>query len=331
MAGVSIAASCILIASAVFTPYGQKNRGNISVHISPGDGLNVIAAKLERKDLIYSRFLFKWFSIALGNRKSYKSGEYLIKDRVSMLHLVKLLDAGSAILLKVTVPEGLRMDEIFNLFIKAGLINTRKLPLICRDREFIRSLGLKRDLVSLEGLLFPETYLFSKDVSEQTILRTMVRTFIQNIPEGFGKQAENVGLSFYEAVILASIIEKETSVANERKIIASVFHNRLKSNMRLQTDPTVIYGIKNFNGNLTRKQLRVKTPYNTYLNHGLPPTPIANPGLESLIAAVQPAKTDYLFFVARGDGTHKFTRNYKDHDQAVTEFQLKRRRHYKSY
>ena len=159
----------------------------------------------------------------------------------------------------------------------------------------------------------------------------MIKTFLRNIPKDYEQLANKVGLTYYEALILASIIEKETSIASERRIISSVFHNRLTKNMRLQTDPTVIYGIKNFDGNLTRRQLRTKTPYNTYIVEGLPPTPICNPGLASLMAAVQPVSTSYLFFVAKGDGTHKFTTNYRDHYRWVRKFQKGRRTNYRSF
>jgi UPF0755 protein len=184
---------------------------------------------------------------------------------------------------------------------------------------------------TLEGFLFPETYKFSKASTEKTILKKMVDTFFQKLPVNYEQLAKKVGLTFYEAIILASIIEKETSVPAERTLIASVFHNRLKQRMRLQTDPTVIYGIKNFDGNLTRKQLRTRTPYNTYINYGLPPTPIANPGLESLMAAVKPANSNYIYFVAKGDGTHAFSVNYQQHKRAVAKFQRRRKRNYRSF
>jgi UPF0755 protein len=132
-------------------------------------------------------------------------------------------------------------------------------------------------------------------------------------------------LTVHEVVTLASIIEKETGDPSERPLIASVFHNRLKKRMRLESDPTVIYGIKNFNGNLTRKDLRTRTPYNTYMNRGIPPGPIANPGLASIEAALYPADTGYLFFVAKKDGTHYFSTNIKDHNRAVYRYQLRRR------
>ncbi|NQU64994.1 MAG: endolytic transglycosylase MltG [SAR324 cluster bacterium] len=322
----------ILIMLGVLTiPFGGKTDRTTYIEIEQGESLTRIAANLEKRDLVISKSLFKWASFFLGKRKSIKSGEYEIIGPISTFALIRLLSKGTTILKKITIPEGLRMNEIFELLTKSGLGTHEKYRIFSRQKAFIQSLGLGTQTVSLEGFLFPETYLFSKNTSAQTVIRTMVKAFFDNIPDNYEDLAKSVNLTFYEAVILASIIEKETGASSERKLIASVFHNRLKHNMLLQTDPTVIYGIENFNGNLTRKQLRTGTPYNTYVVNGLPPTPIANPGLASLDAAVHPDDTDFLFFVAKGDGTHKFTSNYKDHEHAVTKYQLKRRRNYKSF
>ena len=329
--GIALLVSVLILIGTMVLPLRGQTGQTAYVEIKKGASLNRIATNLEKQDLVVSKFLFKWASFFLGKRKSIKSGEYKIVGRVSTFSLIRLLSKGNTILKRVTIPEGLRMDEIFELLSKTGLGTREKYQLYSRQKTFIQSLGLGDQTVSLEGFLFPETYLFSKHTSSQTVIRTMLKAFFDNIPDDYGARAKAVELTYYEAIILASIIEKETGASSERKLIASVFHNRLKQKMRLQTDPTVIYGIKNFNGNLTRKQLRTRTPYNTYLVKGLPPTPIANPGLASLTAAVQPAKTDYLFFVAKGDGTHKFTNNYRDHEQAVKKYQLRRKRNYKSF
>ncbi len=320
-----------VVFAAVFAPLGGNRSKKVSVIIQKGDGLTTISRKLEMHGLIGSRFLFKWTSILLGKRKSFKSGKYEVKGKISTFELINLLDKGISSLLKITIPEGLRVKEVLGILKNTSFNNNGNYSQICNDPEFMKSLGLPANITSLEGFLFPDTYKFSEEISERTIIRTMIRTFFKSVPKNYKIKAEKVGLSYYEAIILASIIEKETSIPSERRIIASVFHNRLKRDMRLQTDPTVIYGIKNFDGNLTRRQLRKRTPYNTYVISGLPPTPIANPGLASLIAAVEPAKTDYLFFVAKGDKTHKFTNNYQDHARAVKAFQKRRKANYKSY
>ncbi len=325
---VSVSLSWVIILNV---PYGSDSREKVLIIIQKGDGLSKITRKLKNEQLVYSAFLFKWSSFILGKSKNFKRGEYHLKGRSSILELIKTLDKGSNVRVRVTIPEGLQMKEVFSVLRKSELKNKGEYESYCFNRKFIDEFEYSKNAKTLEGFLFPETYLFATDTSERTILKTMVKTFNTNIPKNYEQKARKNGLTFYQAIILASIIEKETSVSSERKIIASVFHNRLKKNMKLQTDPTVIYGIKNFDGNLTRKQLRTKTTYNTYINHGLPPTPIANPGLESLIAAVQPADTEFIFFVAKGDGTHKFTKNYREHKKAVNEFQKRRKNKYKSY
>lgn len=322
---------CAALFFSSYLPYQSDTPGSKSLFIRNGDGLNVIAAKLKRQDLIRSKHYFKWFSVLMGKRRSYKRGEYVIPENVSVMDLVRILSEGKTILIPVTFPEGQRMSEMFSLLKSKGYQNEGKYDQLSRSISFINSLKRPIDAVTLEGLLFPDTYKFSKDSSEKMILTTMVNTFFKKLPDNYNEMAANVGLSFYEAVILASIIEKETGVASERNLISSVFHNRIKQRMRLQTDPTVIYGIKNFDGNLTRKQLRTDTPYNTYINFGLPPTPIANPGMAALMAAVNPAKTNYIFFVAKGDGTHEFSIDYKSHKIAVTKYQKRRNKQYRSY
>lgn len=329
--GIAILVGVIMIIGILTFPFGGQTGRTVLVEIKKGESLNRIAANLERQDLVISKSLFKWTSFFLGKRKSIKSGDYEIVGRISTLALIRLLSKGTTILKKITIPEGLRMTEVFRLLTKSGLGNQEEYLLYSMNKSFIESLGLNGQIVSLEGFLFPETYLFSIHTSAKNVLRTMVKAFFDHVPVDYADRAKDVNLTYYEALILASIIEKETGASSERSLIASVFHNRLRQNMRLQTDPTVIYGIKNFNGNLTRKQLRAKTAYNTYIVKGLPPTPIANPGLAAMVAAVHPAKTDYLFFVAKGDGTHEFTSNYQDHDYAVTKYQRRRRRNYKSF
>ena len=315
----------------IFVPHGNENKKTTTVHINNGDGLNTIARKLEKQGLVGDAAFFKWISFLLGKRRSYKSGEYQIDGKISMIDLIDLLDKGQTALISVTIPEGQRFLEIVTVLQQKGFINLNKFIMLCSNRDFIDSFNITPKINMLEGFLFPETYKFSKSESDYTILKTMVRTFHRNIPKNYEQLAGNVGLTYYEAVILASIIEKETGFASERGTISSVFHNRLGKKMRLQSDPTVIYGIKNFNGNLTKRHLRTKTPYNTYVVEGLPPTPICNPGLASLMAAVQPAPTSYLYFVAKGDGTHKFSTNYRDHYRSVRKFQKRRITNYRSF
>ena len=175
-----------------------------------------------------------------------------------------------------------------------------------------------------EGFIFPETYSFSRPVTAHEIVERIVEEGRKRLDErlkGWKERGQQLGFNPYQVLVLASIIEKETGKPEERGVISSVFHNRLRIAMPLQSDPTVIYGIQNFDGNLTKEHLKTPGPYNTYLNTGLPPTPICNPGLDAIKAAVYPEDTDYLYFVGKGDGSHQFSATYKEHQRAVDNFQ----------
>ncbi len=320
----------VYLIGTIFHPLGPENRDTTLI-VNQGDSLNRITRKLSQKNVIRSSSVFKWYSIVLNKNRLYKSGVYQIKGRISISQLSTLLAKGSDQLTRITIPEGWSKKEIFNYLDKRGIGDSKRYHKLSVDKNFIRRLNLPVELTTLEGFLFPDTYQFSKTTREKSVLSIMVRNFLKRMPKNYEKMAARVGLDYYQSIILAAIIEKETGAANERTLISSVFHNRLKKKMKLQTDPTVIYGIKNFDGNLTRKLLRKKSPYNTYIIFGLPPTPIANPGLSSIYAAIQPAKTEYLYFVAMGNGQHKFSSNYRDHNQAVTRFQKRRLRNYRSY
>lgn len=333
--GILMLSGCVacfvLLGAMAILPHQSKLPVPKTLVINKGDRLSLISAKLKQQDLIWSQRFFKWYSIVMGKTANYKHGEYLIEREVSVTDLVKILEEGRTVLVPVTFPEGLRMTEIFSILQDKGYENKGEYSALSNSPEFIKALGYQIEANTLEGFLFPDTYKFAKSSVESTILATMVKTFFQKIPKNYEQLAAKVNLTFYEAVILASIIEKETSVGSERPLISSVFHNRLQKKMRLQTDPSVIYGIENFDGNLTRKLLKTNSPYNTYIRFGLPPTPIANPSLDSLIAAVQPNKTEYIYFVAKGDGTHVFTSNYDDHKNAVIKYQQRRNSRYRSF
>ncbi|MDH4101573.1 MAG: endolytic transglycosylase MltG, partial [Nitrospirota bacterium] len=192
-----------------------------------------------------------------------------------------------------------------------------------KDRNFAKTFGIEG--ATFEGYLYPDTYNFEKGVTPDEIITKMTQKFLSVYNAEIAPTAKTRKISMTGLVTLASIVEKETGAGAERDMVASVYRNRLKRRMRLQSDPTVIYGIEKFNGNLTRKDLATKTPYNTYTNYGLPPGPIANPGRASLLAALNPADTDYLYFVSMNNGTHRFSKTLKEHNAAVDEFQRSRR------
>ncbi|MBN2126167.1 MAG: endolytic transglycosylase MltG, partial [Deltaproteobacteria bacterium] len=223
----------------------------------------------------------------------------------------------------VTIPEGLTASQIGALLEEKGLADKGGFLDLIRDPRLIKDYGLRGD--SLEGYLYPDTYHFARGIPVQRIIDTMVKRF-HELVDPLQDRARQVGMELEEVISLASIVEKETGLARERPLIASVFLNRLKRGMRLESDPTVIYGLKDFDGNLTREDLRHNTPYNTYTRRGLPPGPIANPGLDSIRAVLSPAETNYLYFVSKNDGSHHFSATLAEHNRAVVKYQKKRRR-----
>ncbi|MCK5836588.1 MAG: endolytic transglycosylase MltG, partial [Desulfobacula sp.] len=218
---------------------------------------------------------------------------------------------------------GLNIKGIADLMETAAFCTNTSFSDLCHDRSFANSLGIRS--TTLEGYLFPDTYFFPKHTSCEDIIRTMVGHFNHTFTQKWQTRTKALGFSVHEIVTLASMIEKETGDASERPLIASVFHNRLKKNMRLESDPTVIYGITDFDGNIKRKHLKIPTPYNTYQIKGLPQGPIANPGALSIQAALYPARTQYLFFVSKKDTTHQFSKTFQEHNQAVKTYQLRKK------
>lgn len=255
-----------------------------------------------------------------GLSNSIQAGELMFRTDMTPREALDVLVRGKAVSYQVTIPEGYNVRMILTLLAEKGLGDLERFRSLAKDPEFVRGLGVPAD--SLEGFLFPDTYSWPKGLSEEDILRQMVARYHSVFTEGMRARAREIGMTEVEVVTLASIIEKETGVPEERDRVSAVFHNRLKKGYRLQTDPTVIYGLKNYDGNLTKKDLSTDHPYNTYTRSGLPIGPIANPGKASLEAALYPAKVNYLYFVARGDGTHVFSNTLVEHNRAVAVYQL---------
>jgi len=317
--------------SLLWAPYHGAQSPSVQVSIKAGSSLKQISNQLDRAQVIRSKNAFFWAARIKGVAPRFRQGVYRFDHPLSAFEVMAILVRGEEHLLQITIPEGYRMTEIFALLRASGFTNPGQYETWATKKSFIDSLKLPGNPKSLEGFLYPETYRFSPSTSERAVLRHLVKTFKDHLPPRYAARAKSVGLSPYQAVTLASIIEKETGKGTERPLISSVFHNRMKIKMRLQTDPTVIYGIKNYKGNITRKHLRTYSIYNTYMIPGLPPTPIASPGLAALNAAVSPAKTKFLYFVGKGDGSHQFTKTLRAHNNAVRKFQHRRRKDYRSY
>ncbi len=297
---------------------------DVVYEVAPGNGFNAIAKDLEYKGLIKNSMLFTVYARIKGSRSQLKVGEYLLRTNMTPKEVLEVITSGKSIARSFTVSEGLSIYEIADLYQKQGFGTAEEFMRQVRDPSLIQSLlGERR--ASLEGYLFPETYMLTKYTNTRALISNMVKRFLYVYDEAV-KDAAVQGWSRHQVVTLASIIEKETGAPEERPIISSVFHNRMAKRMRLQTDPTVIYGKAEITGKLeiriSRKDLQTATAYNTYVIYGLPPGPIANPGKEALQAAVNPENTPYIFFVSQNDGTHVFSETYKQHNDAVRRFQL---------
>ncbi len=301
----------------------DPDAGSVTFKIAPGEGFGAVTHKLYTRGLCKHPDKFKFIARYKGYDKKIRAGEYTLSAAMSPLQILQKLVSGKVRLHRLTIPEGYTLAQIADVVAGVRLCSSADFSKAAADPALMAALGLTAR--NLEGYLYPDTYFFPGSVTALEIARAMTQRFDTVFTPAWKKRAAELKLSVHAIVTLASIIEKETGAAFERPLIASVFHNRLKRKMRLETDPTVIYGIPNFNGNLTRKDLATTTPYNTYVIRGLPPGPIANPGAKSLEAALYPADTKYLFFVSKKDSTHQFSTNIKDHNKAVRKYQLRRR------
>jgi UPF0755 protein len=288
-----------------------------------GSSLGRIADILHQAGVVDHPRLFMLAARLSGMSGRLRAGEYRLSPAMSYRRILESICRGKVLLRALVIPEGFTMHQIVRRAAARKLLNLDQALALLTDRDFIKSLGLKAP--SLEGYLFPTTYLLPKNLGARAALTVMVRRF-QAVWRELAPQAKARGLSQRQAVILASIIEREAMLDSERPLISAVYHNRLKKGMRLQADPTVIYGMARFDGNLRKRDLGEDTPYNTYVHPGLPPGPICSPGRASLEAAVEPARTKDLYFVARGDGSHQFSRSYRAHVNAVNRYQRRRRR-----
>lgn len=305
----------------------------VSIEVRQGESLTFAVRRLHQEGVLSGSAFIRLLATLRGDAKRIKAGDYVLTGNESAGELLDFLVAGKAKFISLTVPEGFSLRDIAGRLESIQLADNTEFLSLATDPEFIRSLNLPGHLnlpipkfPTLEGLIYPETYFLHRGVSPQLMLRQMVDQYTKRAHDFVVKNAGQVGMEPYQVLILASIIEKETGLGSERRRISAVFHNRLRKKIRLGSDPTVIYGIKDFDGNLTRLHLRTVTAYNTYKIYGLPPTPIANPGMASLKAAVNPEKVDYLYFVSKGDGSHFFSKDLKTHNRAVWKYQKRRHR-----
>jgi UPF0755 protein len=292
--------------------------GGAFVIVREGDGVAEIARRLENAGVIRSALLFRVRARLAGRDRMIQPGAYRFETAGDMGRVLQVLAAGVEPI-EVTIPEGLTVREIASILAAHGLGSAESFRCFASDADFLLAAGVPGP--QLEGYLFPDTYRFPPHPDPSDILETMVRRFHERFDTDHHQRAARRHLSVNQVITLASIIEKETGKLSERPLIAAVFTNRLRLGMPLQSDPTVIYALPDFDGDLTRADLARPSPYNTYVTGGLPPGPIANPGLAAIDAALAPTDSPALYFVSRNDGSHEFSVTLAEHNRAVARYQ----------
>jgi UPF0755 protein len=311
----------ILLDALVFlvlprTILGEQKR----VFIPKGSTFKEVVHILDEDGILRSPTRFYLMARLMGVTGRVQAGEYELSTAMIPPLILHRLVTGDVVKYRVTIPEGYTVRQIALRLEDEGIIDDQEEFLSpAFSADFAAGLGIAGK--SVEGYLFPDTYLFPKGVVPAEVLKTMVGKFKQVYGPDCSRRAAALGMTDREIVTLASIIEKETGVSEERPLISAVFYNRLKRGIPLCSDPTVIYGIAGFDGNLRKSDLEKRTPYNTYLKKGLPPGPISNPGRSSILAALYPAPVQYLYFVSRNDGSHQFSNTLREHNEAVWRYQ----------
>jgi len=300
-------------------PEGRESR---MVRILPHWGTGQIAQELKEKGIIVSPWAFQAVVFLRGTGTRLQIGDYAFPPGMSLLDVLKKLESGDIFHVTVTIPEGWTVREIARYLEARGLASEERFWQLAHDQELLRRYGIRGS--SLEGYLFPDTYYLRRGMKEEEIIDRMFKRFLQIYAQECQGKAASLGWTRHQVVTLGSLIEAETPAEEERELVSSVFHRRLKIGMPLQCDPTVMYALWGREGKrarLTRRHLTFPSPYNTYVHRGLPPGPICNPGAASLRAAVSPRPSPYLYFVSKGNGSHHFSSNLYQHYRAVLRYQ----------
>jgi len=318
--GILFLVAVLMIYSAALINYSfssidREGKKVVTVDIPTGSGFLQIAEILTREGIVRNRVFF--YSLAVIKRaiRTIRAGEYEFSTSMTPLEVINKLIRGEIKIYRVTIPEDFSLKEIAERLAYYKLIHEEDFFDLAEDEDFLQSLNI--EAASLEGYLFPDTYFFNRSTSTRQILRTMVNRFWKKVTPEMIAKAKSKGFNLHEFVTFASIVGRESGNSEEKPLIAAVFANRMKKKMPLQSDPTAVYDLENFNGKILRSHLKRKSPYNTYIIVGLPPGPIANPGIDSLKAALDPAPVDYLYFVSKRDGSHFFSSSLTEHNEAV--------------
>ncbi len=309
-----------------YFPYHAGTQSSTIIEVQKGISPNDLTKKLVSHGVISSGKDFIWLGRLTRQWGRVKAGEYQVSPGMSPMQIFSTLTSGISVIYPITVREGENLYEIAESLADKKLINSpEEFTRLCFDQEFIASFPRFKDAPpkSLEGFLFPDTYNFNHSLTKYDIARQMVRHFFDYWKAEHDTRSATLGMTPSQIITLASMIERETGAPEERPLISSVFYNRIRKKMRLQSDPTTIYGIwKRYRGNLLKADLMEKNEYNTYQVPGLPVGPISNPGALAIQAALYPTQSSFLYFVSHNDGTHEFTSTYEAHLAAVRKFQL---------
>jgi UPF0755 protein len=312
--GIIILLFCIYVSIQLFVPSNIGNI-NIEVHIPEGSSYKQAIEILSKNRLLRDKNLFLLIGKITSVDRRIKAGYYSFWGNMSPYEIFKKLVEGKIIESDITIVEGDSLSEIAKKLEENKIMTIEKFESLSRNRDFLKSLNI--DAPSLEGYLFPETYRIPKGSKPEAVLSLMVNMLRKHFDEPLINRLRDLNMSENQLLTIASIIEKEAVVDEERPLIAAVFYNRLKKGMPLQADPTAIYGVKSYRNKITRSDLRSRTHYNTYVIKGLPPGPICSVGIKSIRAALFPAGVPYLYFVSNRDGTHYFSKTLDEHIKAI--------------
>lgn len=307
------------------SPY-KGYEGSVKLEIPGGSTVTDIAVILKEKKIIPNYLYFRIYYKLFHSGSFFKTGEYNFSKPITIEQIIQKLIKGDVVLYKITIKEGMTIDETAEYLSQNHGINFERFHNNAMNASLISDIDEEAE--DLEGYLFPETYMISKGTNPGELLRTMVNNFRQSFSESYRIRAGELDLSIREILTLASLIEKETAFREERFLISSVFHNRLRIGMPMGCDPTIIYALKKegkWDGDIRWKDLKMDSPYNTRIHRGLPPGPICSPGIQSIEAALFPENTKYLYFVAKDRKRHYFSKNLKEHNWAVRKYILKKR------
>ncbi|MBN1154495.1 endolytic transglycosylase MltG [candidate division KSB1 bacterium] len=312
-----------LMERTVLPPVHPPEGQDVTVRIRPGSGVTDIARLLKEQGIIQDidDFIFTAKLFRLSDK--LKAGQYQLPTDLSNYGVLKILTEGKVAQLKIVIPEGYTSRQIASLFRRELEIDSTQFMKYVCDNDFIHELGVED--VSLEGYLYPDTYYFHWGLDAESVIRYLVRQFHNKYNDALLEKTRKLGMTVHQVLTLASIIEGEAMLDKERPLISAVYHNRLKRSMLLQADPTIQYIIPDGPRRLLNRDLAIDSPYNTYKYPGLPPGPVNNPGIRSIKGALEPADVPYLYFVAVGDGSHKFSRNLQEHNVAKRQFDAYRR------